>query len=392
MSGPIGRLAQRSAAAARRQLWRAALTSTGGLQVEGQLSTGGCVVVANHGSHADAAAVLAALPASSRPVVVCAADYWRNGSRRRRLLSRTLVSTHAVRRDGGGGADLALAAAALRDGRAVVVFPEGTRSRDGLVAAFRTGAFRLADEAGVPVVPVGITGTRELLPPNGPLRRTPVGVRSGGPSLAADAEAARSEVVRLAAPTAARPDSAWRQRVARLAMAPAGMAVVAGWSVAEAFSWPLVPEVVVGVLVLAAPRSVLRLVAAAVVASAVGGLLALSLARAGWVFPQPLVTAPMRTEVQREVSVEGARAVAHQPMSGIPLKVYAAEAGRTNVSPVAFTTASISGRGRRIVVVGALLALAGAALSRWRHYYPIVVATALTIFAIGLANVVAGWS
>lgn len=379
-------------AGARRQLWRLALTSTGGLRVDGRLPAGGCVVVANHASHADTAAVLAALPASARPVVVCAADYWRDASRARRLVSRTLVSTHPVRRGGGGGTDLAGAAAALRDGRAVVVFPEGTRSRDGQIRDFRSGAFRLAETAAVPVVPVGIAGTRDVLPAHGRLRRAPVAVRIGGPLAGGDPGSARRDVARLAAPTATRPDSVWRQRLARLALSPAGPLVVAGWSVAEALSWPLVPEVVVGVLVLAAPRSVLRLVAAAVIGSAVGGLLALGLARAGWTVPQPLVTDAMRVEVRHEVAAHGAAAVAHQPMSGIPLKVYAAEGGRARVSPLDFTIGSLSGRGRRIAVVGALLALAGAALGRLRHLYPAVVAVGLTAFAIGLAHVVRTWS
>ncbi len=46
----------------------------------------------------------------------------------------------------------------------VLIFPQGTRSPDGTVGAFREGAFRLAIEAGVDVVPLAVTGTAESLP------------------------------------------------------------------------------------------------------------------------------------------------------------------------------------------------------------------------------------
>jgi 1-acyl-sn-glycerol-3-phosphate acyltransferase len=46
----------------------------------------------------------------------------------------------------------------------VFLFPEGTRSEDGSLGAFREGAFRLAIEAGVDVVPLAIEGTEECLP------------------------------------------------------------------------------------------------------------------------------------------------------------------------------------------------------------------------------------
>lgn len=52
-------------------------------------------------------------------------------------------------------------------GRSAVAFPEGTRSRDGSVMAFKTGPFLTAIAAGVPVVPVGIVGARPVLPPGG---------------------------------------------------------------------------------------------------------------------------------------------------------------------------------------------------------------------------------
>jgi 1-acyl-sn-glycerol-3-phosphate acyltransferase len=49
----------------------------------------------------------------------------------------------------------------------VLAFAEGTRSRTGEIKPFRKGAFLLAIEAGVPVVPVSIEGARRVLPPDG---------------------------------------------------------------------------------------------------------------------------------------------------------------------------------------------------------------------------------
>jgi 1-acyl-sn-glycerol-3-phosphate acyltransferase len=55
----------------------------------------------------------------------------------------------------------------LARGTPVLVFPEGTRSRDGRLQPFKDGAFRLALEAGCPVVPIALSGTAEALPKHG---------------------------------------------------------------------------------------------------------------------------------------------------------------------------------------------------------------------------------
>ena len=52
-----------------------------------------------------------------------------------------------------------------RDRSAVVIFPEGTRSRDGRLQPFKKGAFMLAVESRVPVVPTAVTGSYEIMPP-----------------------------------------------------------------------------------------------------------------------------------------------------------------------------------------------------------------------------------
>lgn len=52
-------------------------------------------------------------------------------------------------------------------GASVAVFPEGTRSRDGEIHRFRAGAFTLAKEAGVEILPVVLNGTKSLIKKNG---------------------------------------------------------------------------------------------------------------------------------------------------------------------------------------------------------------------------------
>jgi 1-acyl-sn-glycerol-3-phosphate acyltransferase len=61
-------------------------------------------------------------------------------------------------------ASLRRAASEIRPGVSVFLFPEGTRTRDGSLQPFKKGGFRLALQAGLPVVPLTILGTRQLLP------------------------------------------------------------------------------------------------------------------------------------------------------------------------------------------------------------------------------------
>ena len=65
------------------------------------------------------------------------------------------------------GADLFRQVRALmKAGYSLIVFPEGTRSPDGALARFRAGTFMMAIEAGLPIVPVAIDGSRFVMPKN----------------------------------------------------------------------------------------------------------------------------------------------------------------------------------------------------------------------------------
>jgi 1-acyl-sn-glycerol-3-phosphate acyltransferase len=173
-----------------------------------RLPEGPLVVVANHRSHADTAALLATLGRDRAVRFVAAADYWQR-SRLRRCAAVVLAGIWPVRRGGSGWQDLAAAADAVRSGVVLVVYPEGTRSRDGSLGEFKAGAFRLAALAGARVLPVAVAGTETVLPVHGRLRRGPIEVR-WAPPLAADepavaaAEARARIAERLARPVVSR--------------------------------------------------------------------------------------------------------------------------------------------------------------------------------------------
>jgi 1-acyl-sn-glycerol-3-phosphate acyltransferase len=59
---------------------------------------------------------------------------------------------------------VAIAADALRSGLHITIFPEGTRSPDGRLQAFKKGGFYLAEETGASIIPVVIRGTAKMMP------------------------------------------------------------------------------------------------------------------------------------------------------------------------------------------------------------------------------------
>ncbi|QRN95270.1 1-acyl-sn-glycerol-3-phosphate acyltransferase [Archangium violaceum] len=77
---------------------------------------------------------------------------------------------------------LKLAGERIRAGSNILAFPEGTRSKDGRILPFKKGSFVLAVEAGVPIIPMAIEGTRGMLPKGSiRLRRHTIRVKVGQP-------------------------------------------------------------------------------------------------------------------------------------------------------------------------------------------------------------------
>ena len=157
------------------------------LKVEGidnLQGAGPYIFAANHASHLDAPVVLASLPLHLRLRlrVAAAADYfftnWRKG-----MLVRSLINAFPFERKGPAcGNSLAYTAQLLKEGKSVLLFPEGTRSKDGQMQLFRTGVGRLALAGTAPVVPIWIEGTHQALPKGATLpRRRTVTLRFGKP-------------------------------------------------------------------------------------------------------------------------------------------------------------------------------------------------------------------
>ena len=70
----------------------------------------------------------------------------------------------------------------LVDGVCTVIFPEGTRSLNGEVGRFKRGAFQIALDLGLPVIPLSLTGCFEVLPKGKPyVHRVPVHMHIGEP-------------------------------------------------------------------------------------------------------------------------------------------------------------------------------------------------------------------
>ena len=100
--------------------------------------------------------------------------------------------------------------ALVSEGLSLLIFAEGTRSWDGRTARFKAGSFLLAIEAGLPIVPLAVIGTRQVMP-KGRLRTEPADVRLvvhdpiRPPSIAApttqDAKALADHVHRVVADT-----------------------------------------------------------------------------------------------------------------------------------------------------------------------------------------------
>jgi 1-acyl-sn-glycerol-3-phosphate acyltransferase len=128
------------------------------------------ILAPNHESDIDTPLVLLALPYAwrSRTVVGAASDrfYRKRGYA---LASSFWINTFPFDRGGGQRRGLAAAAAHLRDGRNVLLYPQGTRGAGP--EAYRAGVAELAIAAGAPIIPIHITGSALIMPKNRGLNR-----------------------------------------------------------------------------------------------------------------------------------------------------------------------------------------------------------------------------
>jgi 1-acyl-sn-glycerol-3-phosphate acyltransferase len=123
---------------------------------------------ANHSSHLDFAVIWAALPACRRGATrpVAGRDYWEATAFRRWLAGRVFQAVLIERRKVTATANpLADMLAALDAGSSLIVFPEGTRSPDGVVGDFKPGLFHVAHARPlVPLVPVLLDNLNRIVP------------------------------------------------------------------------------------------------------------------------------------------------------------------------------------------------------------------------------------
>jgi 1-acyl-sn-glycerol-3-phosphate acyltransferase len=152
------------------------------------------VIVANHSSHLDAPALVAALPRTLRRSAypVAAADYFFRDIRRS-ILAALLIGALPVRRGKAARHELADLRRRLTNGETLILFPEGTRSIDGRLGEFQPGLGMLVAGLDVPVIPAAILGAHAAWPKGGRLPRpTRLLVRFGVAAHFADAENRRT--------------------------------------------------------------------------------------------------------------------------------------------------------------------------------------------------------
>jgi 1-acyl-sn-glycerol-3-phosphate acyltransferase len=152
--------------AARLALWCCGMRVS--VQEAGHLPSTACVVVANHASYLDGIVLFATLPPVFGFVI-------------KREMSRVPLANLLLRRIGSHFVDRGGAQRSARDARkllkraqaggAMAFFPEGTFRREPGLARFRSGAFVVAANAQLPIVPVAIRGTRRALPAGARLPR-----------------------------------------------------------------------------------------------------------------------------------------------------------------------------------------------------------------------------
>jgi len=139
------------------------------------------IFIANHSSLLDINASASAIP---QPIVYLSKDSIRRVPVLGLLNER--VGTVFIDRSNPAAAKQSVVQLrkTLQNGISVIVYPEGTRTKDGRLQPFKKGAFHLAANAQVPIIPLHIHGTRHALP-SGRIRikRNPIHVRFGRPLL-----------------------------------------------------------------------------------------------------------------------------------------------------------------------------------------------------------------
>ncbi|MDF1602146.1 lysophospholipid acyltransferase family protein [Nocardioides sp. YIM 152315] len=160
-------------------IWRPTVTG-----LDNVPRTGPIILASNHLSFADSLVIPIVAP--RKVVFLAKSDYFTGTGIKGRLQKAWFegMGLIPVDRDDSRAAIASLDTAleVLGRGEAFGIYPEGTRSRDGRLYRGRTGVAHLALTAGVPVVPVGITGTEKLQPIDSRLPRVvPVTVTFGTP-------------------------------------------------------------------------------------------------------------------------------------------------------------------------------------------------------------------
>ena len=121
-----------------------------------------CVYMSNHQSVFDVTAIIATLPVHWKFVAKRELTWIPFFGWALALSGQVIVD----RRDRASSVtSLARAAERVRAGASVIIFPEGTRSPDGALQEFKSGGFHLAVQAGVPILPITVSGSRAIAPP-----------------------------------------------------------------------------------------------------------------------------------------------------------------------------------------------------------------------------------
>ncbi len=152
-----------------RVLLRAVIAAEVKVTVEGERNVEGLhgpyIIVANHSSHLDAATMLTHLPyALVRDLATATAgDYFYNNPVRSNFVG-FFFNSYPVDRGARKSKNAGLSVSLLRSGVPLLIYPEGTRARDGVMKSFKPGAAALGRALRVPVVPIAIIGAHEAMP------------------------------------------------------------------------------------------------------------------------------------------------------------------------------------------------------------------------------------